>query len=303
MRAPKYRDGKRCAETSKLNPFLTVRGLKMGIKVEPNPDLSRRRNLPLQLEIADKLLRFVETTTTEPQIPANLDPRRSCIMMSLAAKTFATLQSVQALLKLGMYDDAAALSRVMYESAMIATFLAHAAADQTVDDYADYFMFRNWRDHELAVQVNPGAAKAFSPEFLAKMKADFDAAQGRYERNWTRVSAEAMASTADDRLPSGFKVFKNLYASIYRHASAFLHSDVRSIQPFFKEDAAGKVWIRRTSAPERCAEVMYAANFIMIAICWVVTESFYGKKFVPEWNVLILDWNGTPGASGTSASQ
>jgi Family of unknown function (DUF5677) len=118
----------------------------MGTKVEPNPDRSRRQNLPLQLEIADKLLRFVETTTTEPQTPANLDPRRSCILMSLGAKTFATFQSVQALLKLGMYEDASALVRVMYESAMIATFLAHAANDQTVDDYADYFMLRNWRD-------------------------------------------------------------------------------------------------------------------------------------------------------------
>jgi hypothetical protein len=251
----------------------------------------------LQLEIADKLLRFVETTTTEPQ--TNLDPRRSCILMSLAAKTFATFQSVQALLKLGMHEDAAALLRVMYESAMIATFLAHAADDQTVDDYADYFMFRNWRDHQLAVQVNPESANALQPDFLSKMKADFDAVHGRYDRNWTRLSAEAMALAADDKLPSGFKVFTTLYASIYRQASAFVHSDVRSIQPFFKE-AAGRVWIRRTSSPERCAEAMYAANFIIIAICWVVTASFYGKKFVPEWNVLVLEWNGM--ASGTNAT-
>jgi hypothetical protein len=267
----------------------------MGIKVEPNPDRSRRKNLPLQLETADKLLRFVEATTTEPQTPANLDPRRSCILMCLATKTFATFQSVQTLLKLGMYEDAPALVRIMYESAMIATFLAHAADDQTVDDYADYFMFRNWRDHELAVQVNPEAAKAFPLDRLSKMKADFDAVQGRYDGRWTKLSAEKMALAADDKLPSGFKVFTNLYAAIYRQASAFVHSDVRSIQPFFNE-AAGKVWIRRTSSPERCAEAMYAANFIMIAICWVATASFYGKKFVPEWNALILEWNGTPGA-------
>jgi len=276
----------------------------MGIKVEPNPDRSRRRNLPLQLEIANKLLRFVDTTTTEPQTPSNLDPRRSCILMSLSAKSFATFQSVQALVKLGMYEDASALVRIMYESAMIATFLAYAADDQTVDDYADYFMFRNWRDHELAGQVNPEAAKAFAPEFLSRMKADFDTVQGRYERNyWTRLSAEAMALAADAKLPSGFKVFTTLYASIYRQASAFVHSDVRSIQPFFKENAAGMVWIGRRSTPERCAEVMYAANFIMIAICWVVTASFYGKKFVPEWNALILEWNGTPGASGIGTSR
>jgi hypothetical protein len=267
----------------------------MGIKVEPNADRSRRRNLPLQLEIADKLLHFVDTTTTEPQTPSNLDPRRSCILMSLAAKTFATFQSVRALLKIGMYEDASALVRVMYESAMIATFLAHAADDGTVDDYAEYFMFRNWRDHELALQVNSEAANAFPPEFLAKMKADFDAVQGRYDRNWTQLSAEAMALAADKKLPSGFKVFKDLYAAIYRQASAFVHSDVRSIQKFSEQDASGKVWIRRTSTPERCAEVMYAANFIMIATCWVVTASFYGRKFVSDWNALILEWNGTPG--------
>ena len=263
----------------------------MGIQVEPNPDRSRRQNLSLQLEVADKLLHFVETTTTEPQTPENLDPRRSCILMSLAAKTFATFQSVQALLKLGMHEDASALLRVMYESAMTATFLAHAADDQTADDYADYFMFRNWRDHELAVQVNPEAANAFPPEFLARMKANFEAVQGRYDRNWTKLSAEAMALKADDELPSGFKVFTTLYAAIYRQASAFVHSDVRSIQPLF-EETEGKVWIRRTSDPERCAGAMYAANFLMIAICWVVTASFYGKKFVPELNALILEWNG-----------
>lgn len=274
----------------------------MGIKVEPNPDRSRRRNLPLQLGIADKLLRFVETTTTEPQAPEKLDPRRSCILMSLAAKTFGTFESVQALLKAGMYEDASALLRVMYESAMIATFLTHAADDRTVDDYADYFMFRNWRDHELAVQVNPEAAKAFAPDFLSKMKAQFDSVQGRYDRNWTKLTAEAMALAADDKLPSGFKVFTTLYITIYRQASAFVHSDVRSIQPFFNEDATGKVWIRRTSTPEKCAEAMYAANFIMIAICWVVTASLYGEKFVPEWNTLILEWNGA-GVLGIGASQ
>jgi hypothetical protein len=41
--------------------------------------------------------------------------------MCLAAKTFATFHSVQALLKLAMYEDASALLRIMYESAMIAT--------------------------------------------------------------------------------------------------------------------------------------------------------------------------------------
>jgi hypothetical protein len=112
-----------------------------------------------------------------------------------------------------------------------------------------------------------------------------------------------MALAADAKLPSGFKVFATLYTAIFRQASAFVHSDVRSIQPFFKEDAAGEVWIRRPSTPERCAEAMYAANFIMIAMCWVVTASFHGKKFVPEWNALILEWNGKPGALGTSASQ
>lgn len=276
----------------------------MGIKVEPNPDRTRRRNLPLQLEIADKVLRFVESTTTEPQTPANLDPRRSCILRSLGAKTFATFESVMAIVRLGMYEDASSLVRIMYESAMIATFLAHAADDQTVDNYADYFMFRNWRDHELAVEVNPEAANAFPPDFVAKMKANFDAVQGRYPRSsWATLSAEAMALAADRKLPSGFKVFGGLYVAIYRQASAFVHSDVRSIQRFLSRDETGAVWIWRTSTPEQCAEVMYAANFIMIAMCWVVTASFYGKKFVPEWNALILEWNGTQDAAGTGASQ
>lgn len=106
----------------------------MGIKVEPNPDRSRGRNLPLQLDIGDKLLRFAATMTTAPRAPGNLTPRRSYVLMALGAKTFASFQSVQALLKLGMYEDSSALVRVMYESALTATFLAHAADDQTVED-------------------------------------------------------------------------------------------------------------------------------------------------------------------------
>lgn len=278
----------------------------MGIKVEPNPDRSRRRNLPLQLDIGDKLVRFAATMTTEPRVTENLNPRRSYILMALGAKTFATFQSVQALLKRGMYEDSSALVRIMYESAMIATFLAHAADDQTVEDYAAYFMFRNWRDHELALQVNPEAAKAFAPDVLGKMKVHFDEVQGRYARNrgnnWTNFSAEAMALKADDSLPTGFRVFGDLYAAIYRQASAFVHSDVRSIQEFFKEDAGG-LSIQRPSTPERCAEAMYAANFIMFAMCWVVASSFYGTKLIPEFNALILEWNGTPRALGSSASQ
>lgn len=155
-------------------------------------------------------------------------------------------------------------------------------------------MFRNWRDHELVLQVNPDASKGFAPEVLSQMKADFDSVQGRYSGSgWTRLSAEAMALRADNELPSGFRVFRDLYAGIYRGASAFVHSDVRSIQAFFKEDAEG-LSIRRPSTPEQCAAVMYAANFIMFAMCWVVTGSFHGKKFVPAWNDLLLEWDGTP---------
>jgi hypothetical protein len=138
---------------------------------------------------------------------------------------------------------------------------------------------------------------------LTKTFHTYSDVQGRYAgnrgNNWTNFTAEAMALKADDSLPTGFKVFKDLYASIYRQASAFVHWDVRSIQEFFKEDAEG-LSIQRPSTPERCADAMYAANFIMIATCWVVASSFYGKKFVPEWNALILEWNGTPGALGTA---
>jgi hypothetical protein len=102
-----------------------------------------------------------------------------------------------------------------------------------------------------------------------------------------------MARVADGHLPDGFKVFTVLYSSIYRQSSAYVHSDVRSIQGQIQETAEGFVKISRPVSKEHCGKLMYAANFLMLVTCFIVTSTFYGKKYTPQWNSLVLRWNGT----------
>lgn len=144
----------------------------MGIKVKPNDRL--RSNIEHQLRIAPELEAFVTTTIVGPQESTTIDRRKACIFMALASKSFTTFHAIFSLLQSGRcLEDAAALVRVLYESTMTAAFLLYAD-ERAVDDYADFFMYRNWRDHQLAKEVNPvGAANAFPQETLRLMESQF----------------------------------------------------------------------------------------------------------------------------------
>jgi hypothetical protein len=264
----------------------------MGIKVTPNDSL--RDNLEHQLRIAPEFEKFVATTVVGTQESTTIDPRKASIFMALADKSFTTFHSILILLQGAIYEDAAALVRILYESTMTATFVLYAN-EQEVDDYADFFMYRNWRDHQLAEQVNPNAASAFAPLIVKEMQEQFSQVEGRYSKGrWTPHSAEVMATVADGHLPDGFKVFAVLYASIYRQCSAYVHSDVRSIQSRIQQTPEGLVDIRRRISTENCGRLMYAANFLMLTTCFLVSGTFYGQKHIPQWNALVLQWNGTP---------
>jgi hypothetical protein len=119
----------------------------MGIKIEPTDAL--RDDLRHQLQIAPQLENFVATTMVGPQEFKGIDNCKACIFIALANKSFHTFRAIFILLKDGsLLEDSAVLVRVLYESALTATFLLNSN-EQTIDDYADFFMFRNWRDHQL----------------------------------------------------------------------------------------------------------------------------------------------------------
>lgn len=265
----------------------------MGIKI--NPDLSLRDDLQHQLSIAPELEEFVATTMTGRQ-EFTIDERRACIVMALASKSFMTFRSIFILLKTSspLPEDAAALVRILYESTLTATFLLHADS-KIVDDYADFFMYRNWRDHQLVRELDATVAdKALSPDLLQEMERQFTSVQSRYSNGkWTALSAEAMAKAADKDLPDGFKVFGLLYASIYRRCSAYVHSDVRSIQSQIQQEALyGVVRIEHHSSERHCGQLMYAANFLMLTICFVASVTFFGTKHIDKWNSVVKKWNG-----------
>jgi len=264
----------------------------MGIKIEPNYNL--RDDLEHQLRIAPELENFVKTTMVGPQETTTIDRRKACIFMALASKSFTTFRAIVTLLRTGSFlEDSAVLVRVLYEATMTATFLLYSN-DRAVDDYADFFMYRNWRDHQLVKALEPTVAdNAIRPADLEEMECQFNEVAGRYKNGkWTQLSAEAMAKFADSQLPDGYKVFVFLYASIYRQCSAYVHSDVRSIQAQIQESSDGIVQISQPVSKEHAGRLMYAANFLMFTICFVVSGTFYGTKHIPQWNSIVLKWNG-----------
>ena len=198
----------------------------MGIKVESNRAF--RENLEHQLAVAKKLLKFVDTTMLGWQTPTHLDRRKAAILMALADKSFRTFETIHYLMETTIaVDDAGALLRILYESVLNAAFLLNAD-NQIVDDYADFFMYKNKRDHELFAQVDPAAAEAaLTPEAIATMQTQSDSVKGRYSHGkWTSSTTEEMARKADEQFPLGFKVFAYLYASIYRQLSAHVHGEL-----------------------------------------------------------------------------
>ena len=100
----------------------------MGLTIEPNKSL--RDNIEHQVRIATELEQFVATTVAGPQEPTTLDPRKASIFMALADKSFTTFHSIVILSQAGLFEDAAALVRILYESTMTAVFLLHADQQQ-----------------------------------------------------------------------------------------------------------------------------------------------------------------------------
>lgn len=266
----------------------------MGIQIDPNPILTT--NLPHQLRIANRLMEYAErvASTAKPEDDiSKLDFHRKSIVVALGGKAFRTFNAIVNLAEKGHADDAASLNRILYECALVAAYLLDAPT-QIVEDYSDYAMYRNWRDHKLFSEVDPiTAAKAFTPAVLKEMEEQFNAVAGRYpEGRWTSMTVEAMAREVDEKLPKGFRVFTFTYSATYRQSSAYVHSDVRSIQRSFTTPG----FIQRVVTPEELGKLLYLANFLMITLCFVIFGSLYGGKFTPEHNAICREWHGVKDA-------
>jgi Family of unknown function (DUF5677) len=181
---------------------------KVGIPLEANPALTT--DFQHQLRIAKKLIEYADhvVTTEKPDDDPSRTDHQKLIAMALGGKGFRTFSAMIDLLEKGYADDAAILSRALYECSLVAIYLLDAP-EQVVEDYSDYFMYRNWRDHKLFSELDPTtAAKAFSPDYLNTMQAQYESVADRYpDGPWTNLSIEAMAIAVDKKIPNGFKVF------------------------------------------------------------------------------------------------
>jgi hypothetical protein len=192
-------------------------------------------------------------------------------------------------------DDATALVRVQYECIVNALFVYYSPYP-VPDDYADYFMYRQWYDHKQIASRDPEtAASALSPELLTGMEENYKEVESRYRvlrHGWTKQNLADRAAFVDGIMPSGWKLFVWLYETIFRPCSAWVHSDVRSIQSRIRELADGTPQIHREVAPEQRARCMHAANLLMLAISFSVAAEFYGNKLIEPWNVIMREWTG-----------
>ena len=216
--------------------------------------------------------------------------------MALADKSFVTFRAICHLLQDSLFvDDASALVRVQYECIVNALFVFYSAYP-VPDDYADYFMYRHWYDHQQVAARDPKtAANALPPKLIARMEEDFRKVENRYrvlKHSWTTQSLRDRADFVDGIMPSGFRIFGWLYETIYRPCSAWVHSDVRSIQSRMQQLADGTLQIHREVMPEERARYMHAANFLMLAISFPVAAEFYGNKLIEPWNVIVREWSG-----------
>lgn len=260
---------------------------KMGIPLEPNPALTT--DFQHQLRIAKKLMEYADrvVTTEKPDDDPSRTDHQKLIAMALGGKGFRTFNAIIDLLEKGHADDATILSRALYECSLVAIYLLDAP-EQVVEDYSDYFMYRNWRDHKLFSEIDPTtAAKSFSPDYLNTMRAQYELVADSYpDGRWTNLSIEAMAIAVDEKIPNGFKVFKFTYNAMYRQASAYVHSDIRSVQSSI---VTAPGFVRRVVAPQELGKLMYLANFLMLTMCFVIFGSIVGKKFVTEHNAIAYE--------------
>ena len=251
-------------------------------------------NLSHQLRIAQKLTEFVDAKLVGWQNIA--DARKGFLLMALADKSFVTFRAICHLLQDSTFvDDASALVRVQYECIVNALFVFYSPYP-VPDDYADFFMYRHWYDHQQVAAKDPKtAANTLAPNRLAKMEGDFKRVENRYRvlnNNWTTKSLRDRATFVDDIMPKGFKTFGWLYETVYRPCSAWVHSDVRSIQSRMQELEDGTLQINREVTPAERARFMHVANFLMLAISFPVAAEFYGNKLIEPWNVIVREWSG-----------
>ena len=139
-------------------------------------------------------------------------------------------------------------------------------------------MYRNWRDHQSAEKVNPIAAERFPLEILKEMQNNSLRSRGvTAKANGHRVRQKTWRKSPTTGYQKGLRFSPASYGSIHRQCSAYVHSDVRSIQSRIQQTPEGLVEIRRDSK-ESCGRLMYAANFLMLTTCFMVSGTFYGKK-------------------------
>jgi hypothetical protein len=144
--------------------------------------------------------------------------------------------------RLGLFDDAMALVRVMVEKVITAEYIL-LMGEEPASDFVQYHAFSEWRTYQAIMQRNPKHAPDFTEEHLKKLKALHDevkarvmadgSVKSRYGRghDWTELSllkrAEKVDALLKERRVSALTCF--IYDASYRKSSAYLHASAISI--------------------------------------------------------------------------
>ena len=246
-------------------------------------------NLPHQVEISKKLvdLGYELCEGVELQVK-----RKDLIFLALVDKCFVTSVAIRTLCEQALVDDAFALTRVLIEAVISASYILESD-DQVAEDYADYPKFFAWKQFQDVEAVAPEITSDATQEERERMKKDYEATRERYEKNrntdWTKDNIFARARMLDTVV--GFNLFRSLINVGWRTAGAYVHSTASSLTSRLSEDEK-HVTIRRTATPQEAAGALYTCNMAMFALVAAV-DLRLGKKKVDIWKELYGAWSGT----------
>jgi hypothetical protein len=256
--------------------------------------LSLTTNFDHQLRIAKELEAFSNEVCQGTIQAENEFTLKDTIFFGLADKNFATFRSIQALLEMGLADDAFALVRVLAECTVNAVYICFSDGDEVAKDYRDFPEFFQWVEYQDLLAASPDAVKDVSADEVEAMNKAFEAGKSRFQRgrtyDWCAANLFQRATDIDQKVDPNWSLLRMVVNSPWRKASAYVHGTANSITSRVKEEKGGIV-IHRQVRPEELGSALYAANLIMFALLAFV-DLRLGKHNAEKWRDLHKRWAG-----------
>ena len=231
---------------------------------------------------------LLQILTPPPPLPGG---KKGLIVFGYTSRVVETTSAVLLLVDRKLIEDASALVRMQAESVINAAFIA--VCDETMalrfDAWGD---FMQAKQEEWTLDAFPKS----SPEDEARERASIDRlriqalkefpdfAKQRGMDFWKRLPDRA--KVVDDVL--GQRDFAILHET-WRTLSNFVHQNALALRRRIGEEQGGIV-IGRIYTNEDAANVLFACNESVVALCMAVDWLYCGKRHAEEWGRISRAW-------------